>query len=107
MILKLATRHDTAACCFVISAVAASNDDDAAACGTRRGLDHELIPIANKFSKSPDIATAPNNSVCLGDGNTVLMADLLGQRFIVDARIERARVARLNKRHVAMIDAQD
>src|SRR4051812_23808840 len=106
MILELAVGHSPAARCFVISPATARDNNNAAAAGTRGRLDDEFATVADQLPKTTDVAAAANNGIRFGDRDTVLSTDLFCNRFVVDKRIQSARVAGLNECHVALVDAE-
>ena len=107
VIVEFALADDAAAGRFVIVAVAAGDDDDAATGGARGRLHDELAAVADQLGEAADVAVAADDGVRFGHGNAVLVADLLRDRLVVDARVQRARVALLDERQVALVDAED
>ena len=85
---------------------AAGDDDDAAAGRAGGRLDHEFAAVAEHLQKPPHVAVAADDGVRVGHGDAVRVADFLGDRLVVDARIEPAGIALLDERQVALIDAQ-
>ena len=59
------------------------------------------------FHEPPHVAVAADDRVRLRHRNAVRVTDVLRDGLVVDARIERARIAFLDERQVAVIDAQD
>src|SRR5437763_17204016 len=98
MVLKFSLSDQLTARGFIFGALATSDDDDAAACSPGSRLDDEFASIADEFAEPPHITAPANDRVGFRHRNTVLMADLLRKRLIINPRIECARVARLDER---------
>ena len=106
VVAEVAPGDDAAAGGFEIVALAAGDDDDAAAGGAGGGLDHELAAVAEHLQEPPHVAVAADDRVGVRHGDAVGVADFLGDRLVVDARVEPARIAFLDEGQVALVDAQ-
>ena len=89
MIIELAFADEAAAGRFVIVSVAAGDDDDSAAGRARSGFHNELVSVADELGEPPQVAVAADDRIRFWDGDAVLMANLLGNGFVVDAGVER------------------
>src|SRR5215212_8416482 len=106
MVIKLALTDNPATGCFVVVAVMAGDDNDSTASRARGGFDDELTAVANQLGEAAHVAPAADDGISFRHGDAVLVADLFGDRFVVDAREARSRIGLLNERQVAAIDAE-
>ena len=56
--------------------------------------------------EAPDVAVAADDGVRFRHRDAVGVANFLGDRLVVDARVESARIALLDERQVAVVDAE-